>query len=170
MPLDDLTEDDERRINSWLEEARRMSDDEFFKKMIFYWISFNCYYAARYENKNEWTSEIEKIRHVFSQIIRFDNEWCKSFIESNLDIVISMDEKMTRDEYRDTINTFYYEYSNENYRNAFRELLSLMNRVRNRLFHGGKTYQKPEYGNKEILISCCNILENLMIELGFPNI
>ena len=77
---------------------------------------------------------------------------------------------ITRNVYREQISIFYDEYNNETYREAFRELLLLVNLVRNRLFHGGKTYEKPEYGNKEVLISCCNILEDLMSELGFSPI
>ena len=170
MPLDELSRKDIDRINSWLTTGRNTpSDKKFFEKMIFYWISFNCYYGSRYPNKEDnRISEKDKIIHVFSQTPGQDNEWCKSFIEKNMDHVLLIDKSITRDVYREQISIFYDEYSNETYREAFRELLLLVNLVRNRLFHGGKTYRQPEYGNKQVLISCCNILEDLMSEVGFP--
>ena len=169
MTLVDLSSEDINRINSWLEEARIiLNDGDFFKKMIFYWISFNCYYGARYEFKERRSTEITKIRHVFSQISDFNNTWSKLFIENNLEHIDRMDKNMTRNVYREQIELYKEELKNNNFRNAFRELLTLINIVRNRLFHGGKTYNNPEYGNKEVLLSCCKILDNLMTKLGFP--
>lgn len=167
MPLDDLTDDDIRRIRSWLQEARRLSDDDFFKKMIFYWISFNCYYGAKYEFKDRPSSEKEKIKNVFTQLSLIRDDWCQSFIERNIDNIIALDDHMNRDQYRAQFGEFYNQFFNDSFRDAFVELLFLLNLVRNRLFHGGKNYNNPDYGNREVLLNCCNILEQLMLELNF---
>ena len=70
-----------------------------------------------------------------------------------------MDNNMTRKVYRDRIDCFYYELEDMNFRDALRELLGLLNDVRNRLFHGGKTYKNPEKGNELILLGSFYILE-----------
>lgn len=175
--IENLGLKDKHRIESWLKEARSLSKDDYFKKMIFYWISFNCYYGKRY--RNPWTDakdsktggEPGKIRTVLNHIRREElgeRESERFLNENHIDIEIMINH-MSPEYYCEQVSKFQNHLKNKHYRTACVELIILIEKVRNRLFHGAKTYDLPHYGNKEVLPSCCNILNNLMTKLGFPD-
>lgn len=157
--LDTLSGDDIKRLKSWLKEACNTTDTDFFKKMIFCWIAFNIYYGAKYKS-NTGTKhnqhESPKIRHVLSQTLteskarRLLNE-----CSSNINLILD-----------NTTNAYYMLYKKK-YRNAHQEgrcrdawieLIILVEKIRNRVFHGGKSYDNPEYGNRDALLSCSTII------------
>jgi hypothetical protein len=90
--LDELTDSDIKRIQSWLNEACNMTDNDFFKKMIFCWIAFNVYYGARYlsnNGKKQNQDEPAKIRHVLSQTLTESNaRGLLNECSSNIDVLL----------------------------------------------------------------------------------
>jgi hypothetical protein len=90
--LDDLTGGDIERIKSWLNEAYNMTDNDFFKKMIFCWIAFNVYYGARYlsnNGKKQNQYETAKIRQVLSQTLKERNaRVLLNECSSNIDVLL----------------------------------------------------------------------------------
>lgn len=167
MHLDTLTDYDKNRINSWLQEAKNISKRDYFKKMIFYWISFNCFYGAKNikPKGRKFQYEKTKIKNVLSHLPLIGENWSKKFLRENNDIIEEMKDFMKHEYYKNQFSKYKKELAKENFRNAFIELILSINLVRNRLFHGGKSYDKPEYGNKEVLTTCSKILDRVMTEL-----
>ena len=161
--LDRITDYEKKRIKSWLKKARSKNIN-FFDKMIFFWISFNSYYSKRMNCKNEYF-ESRKIRNVFSQLRGFGENDAQRFIVDNNQFINNMIKSMTKRRYIDQIRIFRRYSNSSNYKSAFIELLILISKVRNRLFHGGKTYENPDYGNRQVLTNCNIILDNVMKEL-----
>lgn len=176
MMIENLDRGDRNRIESWLNAARSSPKNKYFKKMIFYWIAFNCYYGKRY--RNPWTNtkdsktggEPGKIRTVLSHLRRdkLGEREAERFLNDNQRTIEEMIDHMSPKYYGLQINKFQTQLNNRHNRTACIELIILIEKVRNRLFHGAKTYDLPHYGNKEVLPSCCRILDNLMTKLGFP--
>ena len=159
MGLDSLENDVIKRIKSWVKEACNTTDNDFFKKMIFCWIAFNVYYGARYLSDNEKKGnqhETVKIKHVLSQTLTESNaRRLLNECSSDIDVIL-----------KKTTNAYYKKYKKKHLkahqegrcRDAWIELIILVEKIRNRVFHGGKTYNNPEYGNREVLLSCSTII------------
>jgi len=156
--LDELTGSDIKRIKSWLNEACNMTNNDFFKKMIFCWIAFNVYYGARYLSNNGEKQNYEpaKIRHVLSQTLTESNaRGLLNECSSNIDVLL---EKTTNAYYKQYKDKYRKVHQEDKCRDAWIELIILVEKIRNRVFHGGKTYNNPEYGNREVLLSCSTII------------
>lgn len=157
--LDDLTDSDIKRIESWLDEACNLADNDFFKKMIFCWIAFNVYYGARYlsnNGKKQNQYETPKIKHVLSQTLtESDARGLLNEYSSDIDVLL---EKTTNAYYRPYKDKYRKVHQENKCRDAWIELIILVEKIRNRVFHGGKAYNNPEYGNREVLLSCSTII------------
>ena len=157
--LDDLTKYDIARIKSWLKESCNTSDKNFFKRMIFCWIAFNIYYGARYKSdkgKKHNQSETVKIKHVLSQTLTESNAR-RLLNECSSDINV-IHEKTTKAYYKPYKEKYRKAHQEGRYRDAWIDLIILVEKIRNRVFHGGKTYDNPEYKNREVLLSCSTII------------
>lgn len=157
--LDDLTDGDIERIKSWLNEACNITDNDFFKKMIFCWIAFNVYYGARYLSNNRKKQnqyETVKIRHVLSHTLTESKaRGLLNECSSNIDVIL---EKITNADYKRYKEKYRKAHQEGRFRDAWIEQIILVEKIRNRVFHGGKTYGNPEYGNREVLLSCSTII------------
>ena len=159
MGLDSLENDVIKRIKSWLKEACNTTDNDFFKKMIFCWIAFNVYYGARYlsdNGKKHNQYETVKIKHVLSQTLTESNaRRLLNECSSNINVIL---EKTTNAYYKPYKEKYLKAHQKGRCRDAWIELIILVEKIRNRVFHGGKTYENPEYRNKEVLLACSTII------------
>lgn len=172
MPLDNLLNEDKNRVNSWLKAAR--DEKKYFNKMIFYWIAFNVYYGKRYINpktgkKDVNAGEPAKVKSVLSHLKReeFGEKKAELFLKNNKKQIDKIINNMSLEYYGNKIKRYQKYIREEKYKSAFIELILLIEKVRNRLFHGSKTYMMENSGNKEVLVNCCFILDKTMVVLGF---
>lgn len=163
MVLDRLTKNDRKRIKSWQKEATKQKPEKYEKRFIFYWIAFNSYYSAKYINKSGKKTggkEITKINDVLhTMLTEKEAKILLPKMNRNISTILN---NTTRGYYTKYKNDYRKEINNRRNKDGYKKLIILIERIRNRLFHGGKTYDHPESGNKHVINASSNIIKTTL--------
>ena len=109
------------------------SEQHCFDQFICYWISFNCFYSTltRIESDKE---AIKKIREGGEYSVYYTSDFKEKYSKelNNLRNIGSLLKGYSKSEYKPKISSKF----------KFEEVIELLYKIRNNLFHGNKSIQR----------------------------